>query len=387
MLQIGVFGVDGEVLLNRRNNIRSMAMAKAICLFNHKGGVSKTTTTFNLGWSMAEKGKKVVIVDLDPQCNLTGLVLGFNAVDEEHMDAFYLNRENLTLQPMIAALIAGATPENFLQTNDGKPLRTKNEKLFLLPGHLTLSDLDSQINVALKIASGVPIMRNVPGGLPKLLRLIADGIGADYLLYDLSPNVGALNEVMLMSSDYFIVPTSPDYFCLQAVNSLEKNITKWHAEIEQFKSMHGFDSTHGLDRLFPIRNSPQFLGVIQQKYRPRNERPSLSFQSWIDKIRQSINQRLVPALQGIGCVMGRERVERILAGTNLQPYDLAHIADFNSLIAISQNVSKPIFALTDSEIKEHGNVFGHAEATMTASRDKFNETFDDLGQRILALVG
>jgi len=50
-------------------------VGKKISLFNHKGGVSKTTTTFNLGWMLAEKGKKVVIVDADPQCNLTGMVL------------------------------------------------------------------------------------------------------------------------------------------------------------------------------------------------------------------------------------------------------------------------------------------------------------------------
>ena len=46
-------------------------MAPIISLFNHKGGVSKTTTAFNLGWAMAESGKRILIVDGDPQCNLT----------------------------------------------------------------------------------------------------------------------------------------------------------------------------------------------------------------------------------------------------------------------------------------------------------------------------
>src|SRR4030042_5504560 len=55
---------------------------KVISLFNHKGGVSKTTTTFNLRWMLASKGKKVIIVDCDPQCNLTGMVLGFKESDE-----------------------------------------------------------------------------------------------------------------------------------------------------------------------------------------------------------------------------------------------------------------------------------------------------------------
>ncbi|MCL1857050.1 MAG: ParA family protein, partial [Kiritimatiellaeota bacterium] len=51
-------------------------MAKVIAMFNHKGGVSKTTTTFHLGWKLARLGQRVLMVDADPQCNLTGLTLG-----------------------------------------------------------------------------------------------------------------------------------------------------------------------------------------------------------------------------------------------------------------------------------------------------------------------
>lgn len=50
-----------------------MNTTKSIALFNHKGGVSKTTTTFHLGWMLAQKGHRVMIVDTDPQCNLTGV--------------------------------------------------------------------------------------------------------------------------------------------------------------------------------------------------------------------------------------------------------------------------------------------------------------------------
>jgi len=57
-------------------------MAIQISLFNHKGGVSKTTTAFNLGWMLAEKGKRVLLADCDPQCNLTGMVLGFTGFEE-----------------------------------------------------------------------------------------------------------------------------------------------------------------------------------------------------------------------------------------------------------------------------------------------------------------
>ncbi|WP_368389309.1 ParA family protein [Mesorhizobium sp. LMG 17147] len=56
--------------------------ARQIALFNHKGGVSKTTTAFNLGWMLAEKRQRVLLVDCDPQCNLTGMFLGFTGVED-----------------------------------------------------------------------------------------------------------------------------------------------------------------------------------------------------------------------------------------------------------------------------------------------------------------
>lgn len=58
-------------------------MVKKIALFNHKGGVSKTTTTFNLSWMLASKGYRVIMVDTDPQCNLTGMALGEQTEEDE----------------------------------------------------------------------------------------------------------------------------------------------------------------------------------------------------------------------------------------------------------------------------------------------------------------
>lgn len=356
-------------------------MSKTISLFNQKGGVSKTTTAFNLGWILADKGVKVLLVDLDPQCNLTGLVLNYNAIDDDKMSAFYESRANLTLKPIVSALIDGVSPEQFIEQDKGNVLQTAHERLFLLPGHLDTSDLDSQISVSLKIASGIPATRNIPASLPKTLQLISEKVGADYTIYDLSPSIGGMNEVMLMSSDYFIIPTSPDYFCLQALSSLEKTIVKWHEELEMFKKSNGFTG-----KAYPIKNSPRFLGAIQQRYRPRYDKPGKSFQNWIDLIRDAINTKLIPVLKDINCAISEQAFKSVLKGTGLIPYDLAHIADFNSLIAISQQLSKPVFALTNEEIRETGNVFGYASKTMQESRDKFLEVFDGLGDRVIKLT-
>ncbi len=356
---------------------------KTICLFNHKGGVSKTTTAFNLGWTLADLGKKVLLVDLDSQCNLTGLIMGYNAIDDDHMESFYSSRECLTMEPIVKALIDGVTPDAFLANEKGELLQINrsDDRLVLLPGHLSVSELDAQISVSLKIASGVPATRNIPGNLPKILKSIAARYEIDYVLFDLSPNVGGLNEVILMSSDYFIVPASPDFFCLQAVGSLEKHVRKWYTEIKYFKETNGFSTKD-----YPITNQPIFLGAIQQRYRPRYERPTVSFDKWIKEIRQAINDRLVPSLRTIGCVIDEQKMKNALSGTDLEPYDLALVADFNSLIAISQQLSKPIYSVTDEELEKVGKVFGHALTTFKSNRDNFADVFQGLGKRILELT-
>ena len=57
-------------------------MAIKIVFFNHKGGVSKTTTTYNLGWMLATLDKRVLVVDADPQCNSTAYLLNEDQIDE-----------------------------------------------------------------------------------------------------------------------------------------------------------------------------------------------------------------------------------------------------------------------------------------------------------------
>lgn len=53
---------------------------KKVAIFNHKGGVSKTTTSFNLGYALVRNGKKVLLVDTDSQCNLTLYAMGFENI-------------------------------------------------------------------------------------------------------------------------------------------------------------------------------------------------------------------------------------------------------------------------------------------------------------------
>ena len=339
--------------------------APIISLFNHKGGVSKTTTTFNLGWSLANLGKKVLVVDADPQCNLTGTVLGFDDIDDfnEFYAANPLANINDCLEPV------------FNSTGTLQPAQitpTPNPNMFLLAGKIDLAENETQVAVALTTSVAIPALQNIPGSLGRLLRLTAKQYEIDVVLVDMSPSVGAVNQCLLMGSDYFIVPTSPDYYCNQAISSLARVLPRWHAEVAPFRKsslLYSFPSA-----------PPQFCGMISQRYRPRTGAPAKSFQQWIDKIKATVNAELVPALNVHG--MSVSAAKFLAANPSDTPFNLVNIADFNSLIAQSQKYSKPVFALTDAQLEQAGVI----ENTMKISRDRFRQTFEALASSVALIA-
>src|SRR5438477_11428336 len=122
----------------RRNPIATRAQrtrTKRIALFNHKGGVSKTTTAFNLGWMIASKGKKVLLVDCDPQCNLTGMVLGFDGITD--LTKFFKTDRARNIRDGLAPAFE-SRPTAVTAVTCEKVKGQKN--MFLLPGHIGLAE-------------------------------------------------------------------------------------------------------------------------------------------------------------------------------------------------------------------------------------------------------
>ena len=342
-------------------------MAPLISLFNHKGGVSKTTTAFNLGWAMADRGKRVLIVDGDPQCNLTGTVLGFDSINE--LSVFYKKHKNANISDCLDPIFQGT----------GKQLvpaiitKTPHDNLFLLAGNIDLAESETQVSVALSTSAAIPALQNIPGAPCALLRKTAKKWNIDVVIIDMSPSVGALNQCFLMGSDYFIVPTSPDYYCNQAITSLARVLPRWNTEVSLFRNSK-------LTYPFPS-SPPKFCGIISQRYRPRLDNPAQSFQQWIDIIKSTVLKEFVPALDTIGMSISVQEFNA--ASSNDTPFNLINIADFNSLIAQSQKHNKPIFALSDGEIEQVGMIL----KTMKDSRERFKNVFSSLAETIEIMTG
>lgn len=342
-------------------------MHKTIALFNHKGGVSKTTTTYNLGWMLAEKGKRVVLVDTDPQCNLTGLILG------ETLDDFYTANPDRNIHAALAPAFLSQPRE--IAAVECVPVRGR-EGLLLLPGHVNLSEYEVTLGIAQEMAGSIPTLKNLPGAFNYLMSKIAEANDADYVLVDMSPSLGSLNQNILASSDGFLVPTSPDYFSLMAIDSLSAILPRW---AEWARRAYASETLR--TAAYPFREFQlKFYGTIVQKYRPRLGGATVGFQTWIDNINGAVREKLFPQLQRYQMTLGDE-VYRDAGNSPEESYCLAQIPDFNTLAATSQTHRVPVFALTDAMIGQAGTVLDQ----IRQKSNEFHGMFSVLADRVIEL--
>lgn len=345
-------------------------MTTTIALFNHKGGVSKTTTVFNLGWMLAELGKTVVMVDTDPQCNLTGMVLGYRGIED--FESFYDDYGRNTFR-------SGLEPAFEAQPRSIEPVELVSVKgrtgLHLLAGDLRLAEYETTLGIAQELSAAIQALQNLPGSLNFLIERTAESVGADYVLLDMSPGLGPVNQNLVAISDYLIVPTAPDFFSVMAIDSLARVLPRWNAWGRQAASLEILKNA-----AYPFPEpTTKLLGIIVQKFRPRAGKPASSFQRWIDELGVAVVDRLKPALEKEDILLPASVYEAEGVGDDLA---LAEIADFNSLISMSQEHQTPIFALSTEQLGAVGVVLDGYET----SRDAFRASFETLAERIIALT-
>lgn len=353
-----------------------MANPHQIAFFNHKGGVSKTTSAFNIGWKLAELGKRVMLVDCDPQCNLTGLVLEYSQEDEYPFEGRRDQPPRNIRDGLSPAFDARPVPLAPVQL---QPVPDR-PNLFVLPGHVGLSENESTLAIAHELSSSLSTLQNIPGSLRHLINITGDANDIDYAIIDMSPSLGAINQNLLCTSDSFIVPMAPDFFSAMALRSLSRILPKWSAWSRRASDQ---DLLREADYPWPSI-TPKYLGALVQNYRRRarggqEARPTQAYQKWFDALAISMHDSLVPTLQETGFLLDEQKYTAANA-----PLDrfLLEIPDFNSLIAVSQIVSKPVFALQQAHIGSSGVVF----ETQDKSIQDFNQTYEVGAQKIIALT-
>ncbi|MCC5617038.1 AAA family ATPase [Nostoc sp. CHAB 5836] len=345
-------------------------MVHKIALFNHKGGVSKTTTTFNLGWMLASKGKRVILVDTDPQCNLTGIALKEETEDDEaRIENIYNTHSNIKtgLAP------AFESQPRAIEAVDCIPIEGQ-EGLFLLPGHVGFAEYEVTLGIAQELSRSIQTLKNLPGAISDLLEKTANKFNADYILIDMSPSLGAINQNLLMTSDFFLVPTNADFISVMAIDSLSRILSKW-------SSWARMASANPIlkEATYPFPEfTLKFLGTIVQNYRIIRGKETAAFQTWIEKIENTVTHKLVPVLEQNNLLLPKQvYTEQDMNDS----FTLTKIPNVSSLLALSQGHSTPVYALTSEQLNQKGIVLKANQR----KQNEFRETFSDLADKIIAL--
>lgn len=209
-------------------------MGKIIAIANQKGGVGKTTTTVNLGASLAALEKKVLIVDADPQANASS---GLN-VDVSKID-----------NSIYECLIGGVDVKKAVLKVD---LDGLGGYLYLLPSHIDLVGAEIEM---LKLQNREMFLKNV-------LAPVKDDF--DYILIDCSPSLGLITVNCLTAADSVIIPVQAEYYALEGISKLLNTIKIIKGRLNTALEIEGFLITMYDSRL---RLANQVAEEVRQHFR------------------------------------------------------------------------------------------------------------------------
>ncbi|MEV6873980.1 ParA family protein [Amycolatopsis sp. NPDC051128] len=203
---------------------RKTHMAHVVSTINLKGGVGKTTTTFALAEILSgEYGKRVLCVDLDPQTNLTTVLIGEEAWSK-------LNKEGHTLATLFRDALRpeGEPPKFDLEKTLQRGISSVREvhRVDLLPSSLDLIDVQDRLGT---MSSGKFFANNPTDLLRKAIKPVLDNY--DYVLVDCPPNLGIVTLNGLRISDGYIIPTIPDVLSTYGIPQIQRRVREFASNI------------------------------------------------------------------------------------------------------------------------------------------------------------
>ena len=283
-----------------------------ITLFNHKGGVGKTTLTANIAFALAEMGKSVLLVDSDPQCNLTSYLLADDIVDsllEESSE-----NDGQTIWSAVRPIVDYNGPGRLVE-----PLTVGDLKL--VPGDIKLSEFEAVLydswTDSLKRRLGA--FRTV-ASISTLVSQIHRQSPLDYVFYDTGPNIGPLNRVLLLDSKFFIVPVACDLYSVRALVTLGQTLSDWLREAKTIADI-------APDGAALLPSSPTFLGYIPQRFKVYGQEMTNQALGYLREIKRRIHDDVSSVLR---------KHDRDLARPRSQDPQLGDVKDIASLVLSGQ---------------------------------------------------
>lgn len=211
-----------------------MSKCEVIAIANQKGGVGKTTTTFNLGVALANQGKKVLLIDADSQGDLT-----------TYMGVHDTDNIPVTLSTLMMRAITNET------INSKEAIIKHKEGVDLIPSNLELASTEVNLMNAL---SREYVLKNC------ILELKDN---YDYILIDCMPSLGMLNINVLSCSDKVLIPIQPEFLSVKAMNHLMQSILNVKKHINHDLKVDGIVFTMVDAR---TRNTKEIIKELNESY-------------------------------------------------------------------------------------------------------------------------
>lgn len=328
--------------------------APIVAFFNNKGGVGKTSLVFHLSWMFSELGLRTLSVDLDPQANLSGAFLR-----EEKLEEVWEKRENGQATTVYGCLRPLASGAGDIASAKLQPIIP--DRLFLLVGDMHLSAFEDELSEQWpKCLDRKERAFRVISSFWRIMQTSAEHEVADVVLMDLGPNLGAINRAALVSSDYVVIPLSPDLYSLQGLHNLGPTFRKWREEWKE-----RLEKNPRIDDLPIPDGKMEPVGYIVQQHSVRLDRPVKAYEKWIGQIPGSYREK----------VLAQTAKKTMEAARD--PYCLALLKHYRSLFPLGQEARKPIFKLQTTD----GAIGAHEQAVARAYDD-----FKDLAEKIAAKI-
>ncbi|MEW6187387.1 MAG: AAA family ATPase, partial [Thermodesulfobacteriota bacterium] len=169
-----------------------------LTFFNNKGGVGKTSLVYHLAWMFSEQGHTVVAVDLDAQANLTAAYL-----DEDQLEQLWETEKTPTT--IYRAIEPLTQVGNIVEPNVQKVA----QGLYLIPGDVALASFEDTLSAAWPDSMGDTNLYRpfrILTAFWQVAQMVGKKVGADIILVDVGPNLGAINRSALIATDYVAIP-------------------------------------------------------------------------------------------------------------------------------------------------------------------------------------
>lgn len=323
-----------------------------VAFFNNKGGVGKTTLVYHLAHMLVELGHRVLIVDLDPQSNLTAMCL-----PEERLESLWADDDatRATVLGCVRPILRGIGDITDPHLEELRP------GLALVPGDLGLSRFEDRLSDAWPRAMDrdEAAFRTL-SAFHRLARRAATQHRADLTLLDVGPNLGAINRAALLAAEHVVTPLAPDLFSMQGLRNLGPTLVDWRQSWgDRLERSPAPDLDLPAGRMNPA-------GYLVMQAGMRLSRPVKAYDRWVRRMPGVYHEQLV-------------RDGQTPATTDSDQYCLGVMRHYQSLMPLAQDAQKPMFMLKPAD----GAIGAHIQA-VARCRQEFQAVAQTIVQRVEA---